>query len=161
MSGAFVVPGKLLSPRCERQLLKVVCVLLQVVDEETELQAGAGSAGALIMRVHASYADKNEGQTHILWNSCMPLAPCNADGPTGVSLQSVRLLCLSTSNVFVCTWAQLFVSLCEREYCTTVSAANTDLSVACVRPVCACCGAFVVGFSQGLRRPYNDMNGTL
>jgi hypothetical protein len=27
----------------------------------------------------------------------------------------------------------------EREYCTTVSAANTDPRVSCVRPVCACC----------------------
>jgi hypothetical protein len=37
--------------------------------------------------------------------------------------------------------------ICEREYCTAVSAANTDPSVSCVRPVCACCGALVVGSS--------------
>jgi hypothetical protein len=41
-------------------------------------------------------------------------------------------------------------SICEREYCTAVSAANTDPSVSCVRPVCACCGALVAGLSQGL-----------
>jgi hypothetical protein len=29
---------------------------------------------------------------------------------------------------------------------------QTPSSVSCVRPVCACCGALVVGFSQGLRR---------
>jgi hypothetical protein len=45
-------------------------------------------------------------------------------------------------------------TLCEREYCTTVSAANTDPSVSCVRYqfVLVLGLSYVAGLSQGLRR---------